>query len=394
MEYNVIWIDDECKSRMGALFIQRCEKYGVHIEPFEYGIDGLNAFEEDLNHWHAIIFDAKMLYRPGTPDTAHLYEARDRLNSLNLKKYIPSYILTAQPGLMSSENFAKSVRCKVFNKLDLKAQEKLIENIRADVNKSHRHQLDYFYHDSLECLKSFSDDAYNIILDVLEAMHYPGYNTGFKPILHYNQLRQVLEILFRAANDVSLIPDECFPKDKKEVNINQCFMYLIGSPAKKARVRYGKPGERIAPKHIQDMISMILNLGNENSHSGLAKLNDDELRKVEQYFNKNVGNSKYIVYSFALQICEIAMWMKKCISVSDKERNRSKCKKLEVGVVESIENNKTKCHIGNSHCIDTKYIERNNLLGKKVIIIEEKDNSDNDTKTAYPLYALKIEAID
>ena len=121
MEYNVIWIDDECKSRMGDLFIQRCEKYGVHIEPFEYGIDGLDAFEEDLNRWHAIIFDAKMLYRPGTPDTAHLYEARDRLNSLNLKKYIPSYILTAQPGLMSSEDFAKSVRCKVFNKLDLKA---------------------------------------------------------------------------------------------------------------------------------------------------------------------------------------------------------------------------------------------------------------------------------
>ena len=159
MEYNVIWIDDECKSRMGDLFIQRCEKYGIHIEPFEYGIDGLDAFEEDLNRWHAIIFDAKMLYRPGTPDTAHLYEARDRLNSLNLKKYIPSYILTAQPGLMSSEDFAKSVRCKVFNKLDLKAQEKLIENIRADVNKSHRHQLDYFYHDSLECLKSFGDDA-------------------------------------------------------------------------------------------------------------------------------------------------------------------------------------------------------------------------------------------
>ena len=380
---------------MGDMFIQRCEKYGIHIEGFEYGIDGLNAFEQDMNNWHAIIFDAKMLYRPGTPDTAHLYEARDRLNTLYLKRYIPAYILTAQPGLMSNDEFAKSVRCKVFNKLDMRAQEKLMESIRADVDKSHRHQLEIFYQDSLECLKSFSDDAYNIVLDVIEAMHYPGYNVEFKPILHYNQLRQVLEIIFRAANKVSLIPDVCFPKEKREVNINQCFMYLIGKPAKKARVRYGKPGDRIAPKHIQDMISMILNFGNENSHFDSARLNENELQIIEHYFSNNVGSSRYIIFSFALQICEIALWMKHCISIyCNVDKNKKMCRSLDVGIVESIENNKAKCHIGNNHCIDSKYIERNKLMGKKVIILDDIVNNDILTSSMYPLYAINVEQIE
>lgn len=395
MGYNVIWIDDECKSRKGELFIQRCKKSGVSITAFEYGSDALDELEQNYNDWHAVILDAKMLYKQGTPDVEHLYEVRDRLNKLAYKKYIPYYVLTAQPDLMDSSFFAKTVRCKVYSKLDLNAQAKLLEDIKIDTEKIDRRQVQFFYQDSIDYLKSLNVNASNVILDIFEAMHFPGKNQDFKPILYYNQLRQLLELIFRAANKVSIIPDVCFPKDKKEVNINQCFMYLIGSPAKKVRVRYGNPGERIIPKHIQDMISMILNLGNEKSHFDNSLLNDDELGLVKKYIDRNVSNSRYLIFSFALQLCEIALWMKNYISLnSNIEKNRNMCKVLYVGMVETIDNCKKKCRIGDKYCIDAKYVERNNYLGKKVIVLDEKPNGDSITQKDYPLFAIKIEEIE
>ena len=395
MGYNVIWIDDECKSRMGKLFIQRWKKDGFNIREFEYGSDALDELEQNYNIWHAVILDAKMLYKPGTPDVEHLYEVRDRLNKLAYQKYIPYYVLTAQPDLMDSSFFAKTVRCKVYNKLDSKAQSKLMEDIKSDVEKSNRNQIRFFYQDSIDYLESLNAKASNTILDIFEAMHFPGKHKDFKPILYYNQLRQLLELIFRAANKVSIIPDICFPKDKKEVNINQCFMYLIGSPAKKVKVRYGNLGDRVIPKHIQDMISMILNLGNEKSHLDNSTLNEKELELVELYLKRNVGNSRYLIFSFALQICEIALWMKNYIyEHGDIEKNRSMCKELYVGTVEIIENYKSRCHIGDKYCIDTKYIERNNLLGKKVIVLDEKTNGDRMTQVDYPLFATKVEEIE
>ena len=70
------------------------------------------------------------------------------------------------------------------------------------------------------------------------------------------------------------------------------------------------------------------------------------------------------------------------------------CKVLYVGMIETIDNCKKKCRIGDKYCIDAKYVERNNYLGKKVIVLDEKPNGDSITQKDYPLFAIKIEEIE
>ena len=155
-------------------------------------------------------------------------------------------------------------------------------------------------------------------------------------------MRQILEHVFRAAHKVGLIPDEFIGKEKNDVNLNQCVQYLSGRNADWLGLRYGGVKDYIVPPHIRDMMFLILNLGNINSHS--TTFNDNELIKLGKYFEDNVCNSQYTIYSIALQVCEIVLFMNRYISRnSNRSENLKMCKTF--GVIERIEGNDSICVI-------------------------------------------------
>ena len=235
-----------------------------------------------------------------------------------------------------------------------------------------------FYHEAIEQLSDISIETCDDVIDILLAMHHP--ELPFTPKLHFNPLRQALECVFRAANKVGVIPDLFFVDDK--VNINQCFMYLIGNDAKNVGVRCN---ERIVPYHIQNMMSLIVNLGNANSHS---KLSESEIETAEDKIIKEGMSSKYLVFSMALQLCEIAFWMNRYISEHlDKDENLKKCIPLEIDekpeilddseVVGFLEEHDGICHLGAKFSVLLKHKE---WLGKKVRIVNYVANTNIKTK--------------
>lgn len=396
MEYNVIWIDDRCREQTGfaSLFISRCEKHEIHLYPFELPIDGLSYLEQNQDQIHAIILDAKGWYdkKNVTTTTRGMYEAIKRIERLSYKKYVPYYILTAQGDLVGDEEFEYSVgKDRVYYKYNPNDVEKLLKQIKEDVNSSSRQQISLYYQDALNLLNSINTDIGNIILDILEAIHHPDTNSNFRPLLYYNQLRQVLEHIFTEANKYLIIPNECFQKEK--VNLDQCYRYLIGNDCEVCEVRFGDIGESVVPKHIADMLSMILYLGNIKSH--FTKLSERDTHKLEDYLCKEVGKSRYVIFSLTFQICEVIIWMDKYIkSHNDISENVQKCRKLNYpkGIIEPVEGTPDYYHIGNKYCIESSYVEKLGLAGRNVKVIKYIQNPQTQIETirSYPYLAKRV----
>ena len=133
------------------------------------------------------------------------------------------------------------------------------------------------------------------------------------------------------------------------------------------------------------MMRLILDLGNINSHS--VKLNDSAEKELENYFNNNVFNSRYLIYSLTLNVCEITLWFKNYIkSHQNIEENKKMCRPIPDNQITSKDIDKTEInedeligvvmcdngiyHIGSRFFVNKNYIDRNNLLNKKVRIVE------------------------
>lgn len=387
MGYNVIWIDDEWDTR-GARFIQTCKLWHqINISAFKTRKEGIAALERSLKYWDAVILDAKAFNNSEDGEVASvdgLFAARERLIELRQIRYIPFFVFTRQPDLFNNEMFGKAVGR--FYKKDKEGQEKMIADLKEEVSKSTRFQIKTFYHEAVEQLSDISIEASEDIIDILEAMHHP--ELPFTPKLYFNPLRQALESIYRAANKVGVIPDAFFKDDR--VIINQCFMYLIGNDAKNVGFRCS---ERIASYYIQNMMSLIVNLGNANSHS---KLSDTEIQAAEDKIIKDGMSSKYLVFSMALQLCEIASWMNRYISEHpDKDENLKKCISLEIDekaekkevlddseFVGLLEEHDGICHMGAKFSVLLKHKE---WLGKKIRVINYVDNTSTKTKQ-YPYF--------
>ena len=393
-KFEVIWIDDEWK-KMDA-FKEECEViHQIYLHPFRTQKAGMDEFDKNPKKWDAIILDAKMYDESENevPRLDGLRKAVQHINEKSLLRKVPYFISTGQPDLMDNETFEQAFGTYYIKERD---DQKLIQDIKNTASKSTRFQVKTFYLDAIEQLESFDTWCCEKILDILEAMHFPEKNID--PLLYYNPLRQTLEYIFRKANKAIIIPDEFIGKDKDDVNLNQCVQFLSGRNADRIGIRFGGVKDSVVPAHIKDMMFQVLNLGNINSHS--RTLNDDELKKLGAYFKDNVCNSQYLIYSLALQICEIAVFMGKYIAANkDTNKNKKQCKTF--GTVEKIEGNESICVIKSERpgresciCISAKYATSKGMIGKKVVVIEESPNINIATKVEYPYFATNIESLE
>lgn len=392
--YEVIWIDDEWE-KMDA-FKEECEViHHIHLHPFRTQKTGMDEFDKNPKKWDAIILDAKMLDESENevPMLVGLRKAVQHINEKSLQRKVPYFISTGQPDLMSNETFEQSFGSYYIKERD---DAKLIEDIKKTANESTRFLVKSYYNDAIEQLRLLNDWGCEKILDILEAQHFP--ENKIDPLLYYNPMRQILEHVFRAAHKVGLIPDEFIGKDKNDVNLNQCVQYLSGRNADCLGLRYGGAKDYIVPTHIKDMMFLVLNLGNINSHS--STFNEDELFKLGKYFEDNVCNSQYTIYSIALQVCEIVLFMNRYISSHENRADNLKmCKTF--GIVERIEGNESICVIKSKRigresniCLSAKYANDKGLIGKKVVVIEESVNKNSETKGIYPYFATKFQSLE
>ena len=397
--YKVIWIDDEWDKM--TQFKRECEViHNIYLYPFKTQKAGMEALDENPSNWDAVVLDARMFDQSEVNESANLVGLRKaikHIDQLPAGRRLPYFISTGQPDLMDNETFEQS-----FGKFYIKEKDdlQLIDDIKEAVEQSVRFQIRKMYCDHYERLLQLNPDVCDDILTILEAMHFPDSHPDFNPRYFFNPLRKALEYVFRAAQKVDIIPEDFLRGGI--VNINQCFMFVIGKEAEKFGYKHRDGG--ITPRNIQDMMSLIINLGNANSHSfepsHKTELCEEEILAYDNQIKSVGGNSKLLVFSIALQFCDILQWMNNYIATnSNKEENRKKwlsTKEISqnmnqhddsIGIVE-LHNGIY--HIGSKYLLNGKLIEQRGWLGRKVRIIG-KDINKTASSNIYPFFAYKIE---
>ena len=381
--YNILWIDDEWDKNL--TFQEECmESYDLLLEPYRTRKEGIEALEKDLEHWDAVLLDAKMFDETDNERASltGLMKAKQRLDELKIKRNIPYFISTGQPDLLSNDDFRD-----MFGDFFEKGKDdiKLMGVIKNAIEKSDTSQIRFFYQDVFDALASLGiqESSEDILSDIFVAMHYPSKSPNFRPTHHYNLLRQLLEYMFRACNNVGLIPDQCVMGTN--INLNQCSLYLAGRNANLAGVRYGNPGERIIPEYIEAFIRSILDFGNTHSHT--VKLTNEDQEKIESILRTK--KSRFVIFSLAMQICEVIIWLAEYIAQhNDKEVNLLYCTELPKGGEQynGKEYEPVQDENGIWHCDECIVAIQSWIPGRKMRLKDVQPNT-RDTKNKYPFYA-------
>lgn len=342
---QVLWVEDDPK--VTVAYPLQAEEYDLQLVSFPCWDDAKNALESDYDRWSAIILDAKCKFHRDSADSAIVFlrEALKDIAAISKEKrrVIPWYVLTGgsesevsdsinDDRLIWDSDWTEQQHKKYYSKnVD---NEALYERIKSHAQKSTRIQVQEMYRDTFVQLSYLNNkEVCEDVTTILETIHYPDAHQDFTPRLYYNPMRKALESVFRTMKNAGIFPDEFFSGGI--VNLNQCFMFLIGRDAWILGYRYaGNSGEGIVPRHIHDMMSLIINLGNSGSHSieqsHPTELSEDEIQEYDKHIKSQGVNSKLLISSIALQFCEIVKWMNHYIARHpNKDENLKKCVKIQ-----------------------------------------------------------------
>lgn len=408
---QVLWVEDDPK--VTETYPIKAESFGLELVSFPCWDDAKVALETEYDRWAAIILDAKCKFHRDSADSAIVF-LREALKDIaaiskDKRRVIPWYVLTggAESEVSDSINDDRLQWDADWTELNHKKyysknvdNESLYERIKSHARKSTRIQIQELYRETFNSLSSLGKEVCDDISVILEAMHFPEAHPNFTPRLFYNPMRKALEGVFRLAGKADIIPNDFFAGGI--VNLNQCFMFMIGRDAEKLGYRYGAYGEKIAPRHIQDIMSLIINLGNSNSHSSesshLTELNEEEIEEYDNHIIALGGNSRLLIFSIALQLCEVTQWMNHYIKKHlDKEKNRQKWVKIEVKIedrkekgndvldselIGALEEHEGIFHMGTKFSV---LLKRKEWLGKTIKVLNYVANTNPKTNK-YPYF--------
>lgn len=390
---QVLWVEDD--PEVTVAYPHEAEIYDLQLVSFPCWDDAKIALESDYDRWSAIILDAKCKFHRDSSDSAIVFlrEALKDIAAISKEKrrVIPWYVLTGgsesevsdsinDDRLKWDSDWTEQQHKKYYSKnID---NETLYERIKSHAQKSTRIQVQEMYRDTFEQLSYLNNkEVCEDVSTILETIHYPNAHHDFTPRLYYNPMRKALESVFRTMKNAGIFPDEFFSGGI--VNLNQCFMFLIGRDARVLGYRYaGNSGEGIVPRHIHDMMSLIINLGNSGSHSieqsHSTELSEDEIQKYDKHIKSQGVNSKLLISSIALQFCEIVKWMNHYIAQHpNKDENLKNCVKIQEEQHELVRGRINKER--NKISFSTKYIiDRTKGFDKKYSPkeYEYKDNEE------------------
>lgn len=276
-KYKILWIDDQYE--LLSDLMERCElMHEFDITKCKFAKEGMRIFEKNLEDWSAVVLDAKVLMESMNeiPNLKGLRFCRDRINELRSRRFVPMFIFTGQPDLLSDDNFESMVD-KYYSKGD--DDDKLIQDIKTEADKQeethiiHNHQTVFdawpqSKHDLLRILKvlenedwqnnSVLNDIRKIMCDIMEKMYEKG----------------VCEITYNGTN------------------LNECSKY-IGQPYM----------EKIIPVYIQRSIHSLVAITNPGSHRSVT---DTDVSK---------GNAPYLIRSLIYEMLNVLCWCKRITNV-------------------------------------------------------------------------------
>lgn len=410
-QINVLWIDDQNQSEDCKTFRLKMSRNGIKLIPFQDWETGKKYLINHRDEISAIVLDCYCkLNSNDIENPKFLKNVISEIEGLTTKygKLFPWFILSAG----NKENFSTIMEYSVsdsrerwdkdwkqvyYSKFNIDNIEKLYSNILNVATLERTYKIREVYKDVFDILDSdnFENGSSSILLKILRPLHYSDEQAGFDSFLHYNQLRQFVEKMFKTCYNQGLLPDECFKGES--VNLWESYNYLSGNDLKHNNIRYGEKGESVLPDIYSKVIGQILFVSNEFSHSiksEYVELTDEETTYVRRFFEE-IGTS-YFLFGYALQLCDIVIWLDKYIREHDFKSNRAKIKRLKKSCIEDYKDKTftvSRDENGNLYCGESCILFKNLKLNEGDIIRpkEVRNNTNLGTNKRYLFICLTYE---
>ena len=271
-KYKILWIDDQYE--LLSELMERCEViHGFEITKCRFAKEGMSIFEKHLEEWSAVILDAKVLMESMNeiPNLNGLRYCRDRINELKTKRYVPMFVFTGQPDLISNELFEVMVN-KYYSKGD--DDDQLIEDIVSAADQLEETRIIHKHQTVFDVWPESKHDLIRI-LKVLE-------NEDWQNNSVLNDIRKIMD-------DVMIrLYDKGFCSVKHDgSNLNAC--------SKDIGQTYM---EQMIPVYIQRSIHSLVNITNPGSHR--SKTDSDVA----------AGNAPYLLRSLIYEMLNVLCWYK------------------------------------------------------------------------------------
>ncbi len=283
-KYHVIWIDDKYKEYDG--FITNAAMDGIGVTPFEYGKDGINALEENLDFWDGVILDVKCCYEEGDLDIAeNFYKVRDELQAIKLtgRPSLPYYVYSAQPDILSNSMFIASLNGKRLYEKAIDDDE-LVKDIVVEAEKLPETKLRLKYLSEIPFPELYTE-LYEILTFIEED------KTDIPDPLEKTRL--VLNWVMDYCNEVGILPIK-----HNGSNLSECSVFL----GKKDMQKY-------VPLHIQRSLHSAVDISNNASH------------RVEIFNAIRSGKAPFLVRSTVFDLLNVLVWCGS-LPVAKEERDK------------------------------------------------------------------------
>lgn len=402
-QINVLWIDDQNQSEDCKTFRLKMSLNGIKLIPFQDWESGKKYLINHRDGISAIILDCFCkLNNNDIENPKFLKNVISEIEGLTTKygKLFPWFILSAG----NKDNFSTIIEYSVsdnrekwdkdwkqiyYSKFSIDDINALYSNILNVATLDRIYKIREVYKDVFDILDSdnFEKDSSSILLKILRPLHYSDEQAGFDSFLHYNQLRQFVEKMFKTCYNQGLLPDECFKGES--VNLWESYKYLSGNDLKHYNVRYGEKGESVLPDIYSKVIGQILFVSNEFSHSIKSEyvdLTEEETTYVRRFFEE--FRTSYFLFGYALQLCDIVIWLDNYIKKHDFKSNRAKIKRLRKTSVDDYKDKTfavSRDENGNLYCGESCILFKKLKLNEGDIIRpkEVRNNTDSETNKRY-----------
>lgn len=320
---QVLWVEDD--PVVIEQYPLKAENFDLQLVAYPCWDDAKAALENDFDRWSAIILDAKCKYHRDSEDNAVVF-LREALKDIAIicgkrGRIIPWYILTGGDTTEVSDSI-NDERMKWDFDWNKKYYSKNTDNdmlyrrIRNHARISPRLQIQQMYYkDVFDAIKELdlNDNVEFFLEDLLSEIHFPeldnkDYNDKYKKV------RQIVEYLFRSMMQKGLLPPQC------KINLTSSNRILSGQNIMEGKgndaVVIVEVEKAVLPKIIQDNIIHMIHTAGSDVHSEEGA--DTNSKHITEYL-KDVGNTSYLLKSYALQLCDVILWYKNYIDKHNDE---------------------------------------------------------------------------
>ena len=303
-KYKILWIDDQYE--LLSELMERCEVInGFEITKCRFAKEGMKTFESHLEEWSAVVLDAKVLMESlnEVPNLSGLRYCRDRINELKPRRYVPMFVFTGQPDLISNEMFENMVD-KYYSKGD--DDDKLIEDIISAADQQEDTQIIHKHQTVFDAWPESKHDLLRI-LKVLEKEDWQNNSV-------LNDIRKIMSDVM----DKLYVRGFCSVKHDGS-NLAAC-SYDLGQ-------RYM---EEIIPVHVQRCIHSLVDVTNPGSHR--TKIDSDVAS----------GKTPYLIRTLIYEMLNVLCWGKVLNIIDDPETVRKAIDIAKFNYEKKVEERKSK----------------------------------------------------